>query len=184
MADTATRKRRGGGRAGNAARRGGTVIEQMPWNPPVNIDAPVEPLNEEGIAAIHAGAMEILEDIGIAILNAEALEIFREAGAKIDGDVVRVGREFVMEMVGKAPSEFTLTPRNPARQITIGGKTLLFGNVSSPPNYWDMEIGKKVPGTREMVPQSFEADAIFQLYPFCGRLSGRACRYPCQRPAS
>lgn len=168
MADTATRKRRGGGRAGNAARRGGTVIEQMPWNPPVNIDAPVEPLNEEGIAAIHAGAMEILEDIGIAILNAEALEIFREAGAKIDGDVVRVGREFVMEMVGKAPSEFTLTPRNPARQITIGGKTLLFGNVSSPPNYWDMEIGKKVPGTREMCRNLLKLTQYFNCIHFAG----------------
>lgn len=168
MADGTARKRRGGGRAGNAARRGGVVIEQMPWKPPINIDRPVEPLTEEGVAAIHLGAMEILEDIGIAILNPEALEIFREAGARIDGDVVRVGREFIMEMVAKAPSEFTLTPRNPDRKITVGGQTMLFGNVSSPPNYWDMEIGKKVPGTREMCRNLLKLTQYFNCIHFAG----------------
>lgn len=168
MADGTAGRRRGGGRAGNAARRGGVVIEQMPWKPPINIDRPVEPLTEEGVAAIHLGAMEILEDIGIAILNPEALEIFREAGARIDGEVVRIGRDFVMEMIAKAPSEFTLTPRNPDRTITVGGKTLLFGNVSSPPNYWDMEIGKKVPGTREMCRNLLKLTQYFNCIHFAG----------------
>ena len=85
MADASKRRSRGGGRAGAAQRRGGAVIEQMPWNPPVMIDRPVEPLNEEGIAAIHDGAMRILEEIGIEFLNPEALEILREAGCTIDG---------------------------------------------------------------------------------------------------
>ncbi len=168
MTDGQERRRRGGGRAGNAARRGGAVIEQMPWQPPVNIDRPVEPLTEEGVAAIHEGAMEILEDIGIAILNPEALEIFREAGCRIDGDVVRCGREFIMEMVAKAPGQFTLTPRNPDRQLTVGGRTLLFGNVSSPPNYWDMEIGKKVPGTREMCRNLLKLTQYFNCIHFAG----------------
>ncbi|MEY8827756.1 trimethylamine methyltransferase family protein [Sedimentitalea sp. XS_ASV28] len=168
MADGTERKRRGGGRAGNAARRGGLVIDQMPWNPPINIDRPVEPLTEDGVAAIHLGAMEILEDIGIAILNPEALEIFREAGARIEGEIVRIGRDFIMEMVGKAPSQFTLTPRNPDRRITVGGKTILFGNVSSPPNYWDMEIGKKVPGTREMCRNLLKLTQYFNCIHFAG----------------
>lgn len=168
MADGGMRGRRGGGHAGNTARRGRSIIEQMPWKPPLNIDRPVEPLTEEGVAAIHAGAMEILEDIGIAILNPEALEIFRDAGARIDGEVVRIGREFIMEMVARAPSEFTLTPRNLERQITVGGKTLLFGNVSSPPNYWDMEIGRKVPGTREMCRNLLKLTQYFNCIHFAG----------------
>ena len=114
MAEEAKRKRRGGGRAGNAERRGGAVIEQMPWNPPVNIDRPVEPLDEAGIQAIHDGAMRILEEIGIEFLNPEAIEVLRgSGGCTIDGENVRMGRDFVMEMVAKAPSEFTITPRNP-----------------------------------------------------------------------
>ncbi len=47
-----------------------------------------------------------------------------------------------MDMVARAPRTFTVTPRNPDRMLPLGGKALLFGNVSSPPNYWDMERGK------------------------------------------
>jgi trimethylamine--corrinoid protein Co-methyltransferase len=60
---------------------------------------------------------------------------------------MRMGRDFVMEMVAKAPASFTVTPRNPDHRITIGDGTLNFVNVSSPPNYWDLTTGK-VPGTR------------------------------------
>ena len=167
MTDTRTR-RRGGGRAGAAARRGQAVIEQMPWNPPRMIDPPVEPLRPEGVAAIHDGAMRILEEIGVEFLNEEALEILREAGCTIDGANVRMGRDFVMEMVAKAPSSFTLMPRNPARQITIGDGHINFGNVSSPPNYWDMEIGTKVPGTREMCANLLKLTQYFNCIHFAG----------------
>ncbi|GAB4540206.1 MAG: trimethylamine methyltransferase family protein [Ruegeria sp.] len=168
MADTRTQRRRGGGRAGAAARRGAAVIDQMPWNPPINIDHPTEPLPPEGVEAIHDGAMRILEEIGIQFLNEEAIAIFREAGCTVDGDIVRMGRDFVMEMVGKAPSAFTITPRNPDHTIEIGGKRLLFGNVSSPPNYWDMEIGKKVPGNREMCRNLLKLTQYFNCIHFAG----------------
>ncbi|MDA7963042.1 trimethylamine methyltransferase family protein [Ruegeria sp.] len=168
MADRNTSRRRGGGRAGAAARRGASVIEQMPWNPPVNIDQPTEPLPPEGIEAIHEGAMRILEEIGIEFYNEEAIGILREAGCTIDGDNVRMGRDFVMEMVAKAPSTFTITPRNPDRTITVGGNNLLFGNVSSPPNYWDMEIGKKVPGNRRMCQDLLKLTQYFNCIHFAG----------------
>lgn len=168
MAETRTARRRGGGRAGAAARRGGAVIDQMPWNPPVNTDRPTEPLGPEGIEAIHEGAMRILEEIGIEFYNQEAIGILREAGCTISGDNVRMGRDFVMEMVAKAPSTFTITPRNPDHQITIGGQNLVFGNVSSPPNYWDMEIGKKVPGNRRMCQDLLKLTQYFNCIHFAG----------------
>ena len=162
------RRTRGGGRAGAAARRGGAVIEQMPWNPPVMTDPPVEPLTPEGVEAIHDGAMRILEEIGVQFLNEEALGILREAGCRVDGDIVRMDRHWVMEMIGKAPSEVTLTPRNPDRKITMGGNHLTFGNVSSPPNYWDMEIGTKVPGNREMCRNLLKLTQYFNCIHFAG----------------
>ena len=168
MADTTTRRRRGGGRAGNAARRGGAVIEQMPWRVPVNLDAPTEPLSPEGVEAVHDAAMRILEDIGVAFLNEEALAILREAGCTVEGEVVRMGRDFVMEMVGRAPSTFTLTPRNPDRVLPVGGRHMLFGNVSSPPNYWDLELGRKVPGTREMCANLLKLTQYFNCIHFAG----------------
>ncbi|WP_412509245.1 trimethylamine methyltransferase family protein [Roseovarius sp. SYSU LYC5161] len=169
MAETVRRKRRSGGRAGNAERRGSAVIEQMPWNPPVNIDRPVEPLDEAGVQAIHDGAMRIIEEIGVQFLNPEAVEILRgSGGCQIDGETVRMGREFVMEMIGKAPRSWTITPRNPDRAITIGGGHMNFGNVSSPPSYWDMNIGRKVTGTREKCRDLLKLSQFFNCIHFVG----------------
>ncbi len=141
MSDDLKRKR-SGGRTGNARRAGGQAISQMSWRIPVNPDRPIEPMGPEGIEAIHKGAMRILRDIGIRFLNDEALEIFARAGCRVEGQTVRMDEDFVMEMVARAPAEFTITPRNPDRILPMGGKHILFGNVSSPPNYWDMERGK------------------------------------------
>ena len=164
----AGRKGRGGGRAGAAERRGAAVIEQMPWRLPKNLDKPTEPLNEEGVQAIHEGAMRILEEIGIEILNTEALEIFREAGATINGTNVRVGRDWLMEMVGKAPGRWTMTPRNPDHELVIGDGHILFGNVSSPPSYWTLETGRKMTGTREMCKDFIKLSQYFNCIHFCG----------------
>lgn len=171
MAERASRKTRGGragGRAGAAARRGTSVIDQMPWRLIENIDRPTEPLPPEGVEALHEAAMTILEEIGVAFLNQEALALFKQAGCKVDGEIVYMDRDFVMEMVAKAPSEFTITPRNPDRQLTIGGKTMLFGNVSSPPNYWDMEIGRKVAGNREQCQNLLKLTQYFNCIHFAG----------------
>lgn len=162
------RRTRGGGRAANQARRQGAALEQMPWRIPLNTDRPTEPMPPEGVEAIHAAAMHILEEIGIEFLNEEALALFREAGCIVDGQLVRMDREFVMEMVGKAPASFTLTPRNPDRQLTIGAGHILFGNVSSPPNYWDMELGHKVPGTRAQSANLLKLTQYFNCIHFAG----------------
>ena len=167
MTQTATKSRkRGGGRAGAANRRGTAAIEQMPWRLPVNTDRPTEPLSEEGVQAIHDGAMRILEDIGIEFLNEEALELFKEAGCTVNGTNVRMGRDWVMEMMGHAPAQFDITPRNPDHRITIGGDYILFGNVGSPPNYYDLEIGKKVSGTRQQCANFLRLTQYFNCIHF------------------
>jgi len=167
MAQVAERRKRQGGRAAHARRAGTQVIEQSAWRIPVNPDRPTEPLGEEGIAAIHDGAMRILEDIGIEFLNDEALGLLREAGCTVNGTNVKMGRDWVMEMVGRAPAEFTVTPRNPDKTLPVGGRHILFGNVSSPPNYWDLETGKVV-GTREHCRNLLKLTQFFNCIHFAG----------------
>ncbi len=140
---------RRGGRSANT-RRGGAAIKQTPWTLPRNSDAPTEPLDDDAINAIHGGAMRVLEEIGIEFLHDEAKQILGKAGCTVspDSDNVRMDRDFVMEQVGKAPSTFDITPRNPARVVRIGGDRMLFGNVGSPPNCSDLDRGRR-PGNRE-----------------------------------
>ena len=140
----------------------------MPWQIPINNDRPTEPLSDEGAEAIHNGAMQILEEIGMEILNDEALEIFRETGATVNGQNVRVGRDFIMEMLERAPSEWTMTPRNPERALPVGGKAMLFGNVSSPPSYWAMDSNGKQTGTREMCANFIKLSQYFNCIHFIG----------------
>lgn len=141
-----TRSRRGGGRAGNQRRGSPEAIQQAPWTLPINTDAPTEPLSEEGVQAIHNGAMRVLEEIGIEFLHDEALKILKDAGCVVkEGSTnVRMDRAFVMEQVAKAPSQFTITPRNPEHEVIIGGDHMVFGNVSSPPNCSDLDRGRRV----------------------------------------
>ena len=40
-------------------------MRQLPWEIPVNRDAPTEPLDAEQVQAVHDGAMRVLEEIGI-----------------------------------------------------------------------------------------------------------------------
>ncbi|NHB78526.1 trimethylamine methyltransferase family protein [Rhodobacter calidifons] len=143
MIDEPVRRKRAGGRAGMKVRAGSSVIDQMPWRIPVNPDAPVEPLDADGVQRIHKTAMRILRDIGIEFLNPDAVEHLRKAGCIVNGTNVRMDEDFVMEMVARAPETFTITPRNPDHELIMGGKHMLFVNVSSPPNAWDMERGKR-----------------------------------------
>jgi trimethylamine---corrinoid protein Co-methyltransferase len=143
MDDDQGRRKRGGGRAGMKARAGSSVIDQMPWRIPENPDRPTEPLDADGVERLHRGAMRILSEIGIEMLNPEAVRHLKAAGCLVRDTNVRFGEDFVMEMVARAPASFTITPRNPAREITLGGKSMVFVNVSSPPNAWDLERGKR-----------------------------------------
>ena len=162
------RRGRSGGRSANTARRGTELFKQSSWRLPVNHDLPIEPLSEEGVQAIHSGAMNILENIGIEFLNEESRIIFAQAGCRVDGTNVKMDREWVMEMAGKAPSQFTITPRNPDHELIVGGKYILFGNVSSPPNYYDLDIGKKVPGTREQCANLIKLSQYFNCIHMIG----------------
>ena len=159
---------RSGGRAANTARRGATLFKQSPWRLPVNQDRPTEPLLEDAVLAIHNGAMHILEEIGIEFLNEEAQQLFKQAGCKVDGTNVKMERDWVMDMVGNVPDQFTITPRNPDHEITVGGNHILFGNVSSPPNYYDLDIGQKVAGNREQCANLIKLSQYFNCIHFVG----------------
>ena len=146
---THRRARRSGGHGANR-RSAGPAVRQLPWEIPLNWDAPTEPLDAEQAQAVHEGAMRVLEEIGIEFLNEEAREVLRAAGCEtLPGSTnVRMNRDLVMEKVGMAPSSFSISPRNPEHEVPIGGKRMAFVSVASPPNCSDLDRGRRV-GDRE-----------------------------------
>ncbi|MEM8880195.1 MAG: trimethylamine methyltransferase family protein [Pseudomonadota bacterium] len=161
------KRRRAGGRRGHAARSGGHAIDQTHWRVPKLVDPPVEPLTAEGIEAIHQGAMRILSELGIVFLNAEARGVLAKAGCRILDETVFMDPAFVMEQIALVPSSFTLTPRNPDKELIVGDGHILFGNVSSPPNAWDMARGKR-PGDFETFKEFMKLTQYFNCIHFAG----------------
>ncbi|MDZ7748475.1 MAG: trimethylamine methyltransferase family protein [Halofilum sp. (in: g-proteobacteria)] len=165
-------------RGGRAARRRARAagegaapgIRQLDWQQLRYADPPIGPLDEQGVARVHDAAMRILEEIGIDFLHEDARALLAEAGCGVDGETVRMGRDFVMEQVGKAPGSFTITPRNPARAVTLAPGTAVFGAVASAPNVSDLDNGRRS-GTRAdfrsllKLTQSFNAVHVHCGYP-------------------
>ena len=119
-----SRGRKGGGRANRREKRLNAPIIHMPT---LVREVPVyELLDDEGVALVHDAAMTILEEIGIDFNDEESLSIWRESGAEVAGTRVRIPRELLMGLIAKAPSEFKMHARNPERNVTIGGKNIVF----------------------------------------------------------
>jgi trimethylamine--corrinoid protein Co-methyltransferase len=108
---------------------------------------PTAAVSADQIEAIHEASLTILEEVGMDILLPEAREIYRAAGAAVEGQRVRFDRGLVLEAVAKAPAQFTLHARNPARNVGIGGDEITFCAVASAPNCSDLAGGRR-PGSQ------------------------------------
>jgi trimethylamine--corrinoid protein Co-methyltransferase len=128
-----------------ARRQSSVKLAQLPWRDLVNPYPPLEILSQEEVERVHATSMRILEELGIEVTNGRALDLFAAAGADVDraGGNVRLSRGLVAEALASVPAEFTLTPRNPQRAVTIGGRHLNFGLVAGPPNIDDRVRGRR-----------------------------------------
>src|SRR5690349_5866714 len=99
----------------------------------VNTMPRYEILSADAVGVLDRGWRRIVSEIGIQFAKPEAVELFRKAGQQVDGDVVFLDPEFVMEQVAKAPREFDVQARNPEHSIHIGGDAMAFGAVYGPP---------------------------------------------------
>ena len=132
--------------AGRRSRQqSGPSIPQLEWREIENTYRSVEILSDDQIEAICETAFRILEEVGMDILHEEARVMLKRAGADVepDGDRVRFDRGLITEALAKAPSEFTLEARNPARSLRIGGNRIAFGSVASAPNASDIAGGRR-----------------------------------------
>lgn len=120
-------------------------LSQIPFGPLINSYSPLAPLTPEQVEQIHLASLDILRDSGIEVMSREVRDRFAKEGALIDNErgIVRADPELIMELISRAPSEFTLTPRNPKHALTLGGDRIYFGMVSGPPNVHDRITGRR-----------------------------------------
>jgi trimethylamine--corrinoid protein Co-methyltransferase len=135
-----TSKRRG--REGRLAQRSAASGRHLPTL--VRHLEPFSAVDEEAIERIHNASMRILEEIGVSFRDDTALDDWRRIGATVKDDRVFIDRHMVMELIGRAPSEFEMVARNPNRRIRIGGRNTVFGPMQGAPHVRDLD------GTRRL----------------------------------
>ncbi len=151
MADAATDMgqpssgRRARGAGGGAARRAARTAVSIESARYIERNIPdLEVLNEEALQIIEANAETVLAEIGVNFVdNPEALDIWRNAGAEVEGERVRIPRGLARQLCATAPGRFIQHARNPARNVEIGGRSLVLAPVYGPPFVRDAAGGRR-----------------------------------------
>lgn len=157
-------------RRGRAAKPGQQNIAQLPWAQPQMTLEPSRILSDDHLEAIHLQSLRVLEEIGMDMLYPEARELLKAAGASVDGERVRIGREIVEQALKTPPAEFTFHARNPDHSIQIGGKWIAFAPVGGPPNCSDLDRGRR-PGTLEDCTNFMKLAQVFNCIHTAGGAS-------------
>ena len=155
-------------RSASSASSATPPLPQRPFQPPQTPFAPLEPLSADQLESVHHASLRLLSDFGIEVMSRKARQLFVEMGADVDEDkeLVRMDPDLVMGLIATAPAKFTLTPRDPAHSLTIGGNHLHFGMVSGAPNVHDEIAGRRAGNLQDYtnfikLGQSFNAIHFF-----------------------
>lgn len=123
---------------------------------------PQRVFSDDRVAALHDTALRVLEELGMRILLPEAREILHRAGARVDGEMVFIGREIVTGALASAPRRIRLRAANPDREQGYAEGALLFTPGSGCPNVTDGLRGRR-PGSLESFTETLRLQQSFDV---------------------
>ena len=95
--------------------------------PELNFKPKLRVINDDQIAQIHMATLEVLEKTGVKMTHPQGVELLEGAGARVQGDRVRIPSWMVEDAIRKAPSRIVLGNRNGERSVFLEGDTSWFG---------------------------------------------------------
>jgi trimethylamine--corrinoid protein Co-methyltransferase len=107
--------------------------------------------SEDEVAAIHDTALRVLEELGIRVLLPEARSLFAAAGARVEDDMVFIGREIVASALASAPKSWRLRAPNPIRDQDYAQGSMIFMAGVGCPNANDRERGRRPGSLRDFI---------------------------------
>ena len=117
--------------------------------PKLNFRPKLKVINEEQKREIHLAAIEVLERTGIKMTHPKGLEILSGAGARVQGERVRIPSWLVEEAIRKAPSRVILGNRNGERSVFLEGDRSFFGPSLDCMEYLDPETNDRIEFTTD-----------------------------------
>lgn len=135
-------------------KRRGSAVDQPPlrdvnYRNLRNPFPPMDVFSADRIAAMHEASLRTLEELGMKVLLPEAVEIFRKAGARIDGQMVYIGRDIIEAALASAPKSITGRAGAPHRDLLLELGTLVFQPGAGAPHATDLERGRRPGSARD-----------------------------------
>ncbi|MEL6640419.1 MAG: trimethylamine methyltransferase family protein [Pseudomonadota bacterium] len=141
--ETKTRSRKGRRQRVEAAATSARKIDYHKLrNPFPHMDV----FSADQIAAMHESALGILEDLGMRVLLPEARKIFAAGGARVDEEMVYIGRDIVAAAIASAPKSIHGRAGIPEKDILLELGTLVFQAGAAAPHATDLVRGRR-PGS-------------------------------------
>jgi trimethylamine--corrinoid protein Co-methyltransferase len=106
-----------------------------------------EILSDDQRARIATAAFDLLERGGIKLTQPEARGLLSGAGARIEGERVRIPPDLVNQAVGSAPSSIAIYTRDGEKAMDLGGTSVHFGAHTDAPDMLDPFTDERRPCT-------------------------------------
>jgi trimethylamine---corrinoid protein Co-methyltransferase len=128
---------------------------------------PQSVFSDDAVAALHDAALGVLQREGMKVLLPEARALFAGAGARVDGDMVFIGRDIVEVALAVTPRRFRLRAAGPGRERDYAPGQLLFGPGAGCPNATDLLRGRR-PGTLRDYEETLALQQSFDVIHILG----------------
>ena len=138
-------------RRGRAEAQATPVTRDVNYRQLKNPFPPMEVFSKDEIANMHATALRTLEELGMKVLLPEAVEIFRKGGARVDRDMVFIGREMVEAALATAPKSIHARAGARHRDLTLELGSLMFQPGAGAPHATDLERGRRPGAARDYI---------------------------------
>ncbi len=100
-------------------------------------------MTEEQLQRIHHGTLTVLERTGVKVHEKEALQLLDGAGARIEGDLVKIPPHLVNKALNSAPPVVSLSGRDGKRALTMEKNSIYYGTGSEVNFTIDLETGER-----------------------------------------
>ena len=117
--------------------------------PELHFKPKLQVINDDQIRQIHMATLEVLERTGVKMTHPRGLELLDGAGARVEGERVRIPAWMVEEAIRKAPSRVILGNRNGERSVFLEEDKSWFGPSLDCIDYLDPMTDERMRFTSE-----------------------------------
>jgi trimethylamine--corrinoid protein Co-methyltransferase len=144
---------------GTGARPAGSPVRALRIGEPV-----LRPLAPEGLERLHAASLRILAETGVTVTSPEVVSRLAAAGARVEGDRVRLPAALVEAALAVAPRTYTLAARDTAWDLPLDGAHGYLSVDGSAAEILDLETGRRRASTEaDLAAVTRLADALPEI---------------------